>query len=91
MQPSHCDPCDRGPIRSRDGSHHNRVDTLGLIPIDKLDVSTRNQGRGWGYMATQPEWFQTVLGQLEIRFEEYTFVDLGSGKGRALLLADSLR
>jgi hypothetical protein len=68
----------------------HRVDTSGLIPIESLDVRAEDRDRGWGYMATQPEWFHIVLSQLAIDYERYVFVDFGSGKGRALLLASTL-
>lgn len=40
-----------------------------------------------GYQATEPALFHEMLGGLPVDFREFTFVDLGSGKGRALLLA----
>ena len=39
------------------------------------------------YQPIEPEIFREIFGQLEIEFERFTFVDIGSGKGRALLLA----
>jgi SAM-dependent methyltransferase len=63
------------------------LDTGGLIPIEALDLNTDDQQRGWGYMATQPEWFHLTLSQQKIAFQNYNFIDFGSGKGRTLLLA----
>jgi SAM-dependent methyltransferase len=40
-----------------------------------------------GYQPTEPALFHEMLGSLPIDFRSFTFVDLGSGKGRALLLA----
>lgn len=42
---------------------------------------------GRQYMPTDPDLFREVIGGLGIEYPRYTFVDLGSGKGRALLLA----
>jgi hypothetical protein len=42
---------------------------------------------GSAYYATEPWLFRSILEALPIRFEEFTFIDLGSGKGRALLMA----
>lgn len=42
---------------------------------------------GSPYQPIPPAEFRESLAQLPIRFEEFTFVDFGSGKGRALLLA----
>jgi SAM-dependent methyltransferase len=39
------------------------------------------------YQPIEPELFREILGSLGIDFSEFTFVDIGSGKGRALLLA----
>lgn len=40
-----------------------------------------------GYQATEPALFHEMLDALPLDFREFTFLDLGSGKGRALLLA----
>ena len=42
---------------------------------------------GAPYMPTVPAEFAEILQALAIPLAEYTFVDIGSGKGRALLLA----
>lgn len=39
------------------------------------------------YQATEPAVFQEMMAALPIDFREFTFVDLGSGKGRTLLMA----
>lgn len=39
------------------------------------------------YQATDPALFREMMDNLPIDFREYTFVDLGSGKGRTLLMA----
>ena len=50
------------------------------IPHDKLEHANR-------YETVAPEVFYASLSELEIRHEEFVFIDIGSGKGRALLLA----
>jgi len=42
---------------------------------------------GRPYFASEPWLFEEMMRALPIRFQEFTFVDLGSGKGRALLMA----
>lgn len=42
---------------------------------------------GAEYEPVKPELFRKAVEALPIRYEDFTFVDLGSGKGRALLLA----
>ena len=39
------------------------------------------------YQPTEPELFQEMMAALPLEFERFTFVDLGSGKGRTLLMA----
>jgi SAM-dependent methyltransferase len=39
------------------------------------------------YQPIEPELFHKIINSLEIDFSEFTFLDIGSGKGRALLLA----
>ncbi len=39
------------------------------------------------YQPTDPALFQEMLGNLAIDFSEFTFIDIGSGKGRVLLMA----
>jgi SAM-dependent methyltransferase len=39
------------------------------------------------YQPTDPALFREMLASLPIQFDEFTFLDLGSGKGRTLLIA----
>ena len=60
--------------------------------VDTTSATVRWQDRLLGlfhspYQATEPRLFQQMLGSLDLEFLEYTFVDIGSGKGRALLMA----
>jgi len=42
---------------------------------------------GAPYQPTEPLLFAEMLDSLAIRLEEFTFIDIGSGKGRTLLMA----
>ncbi len=42
---------------------------------------------GGGYQPADPELFRATIAELPIHPAEFTFIDLGCGKGRALLLA----
>lgn len=54
-------------------------------------VSLRTRVRelisGAQYQASEPELFHEILNALPVSPEAYTFIDLGSGKGRTLLMA----
>jgi len=39
------------------------------------------------YQPIEPELFREMMTELKIDFSQFTFIDIGSGKGRALLLA----
>jgi SAM-dependent methyltransferase len=62
----------------------HRVDTTGAT------VSAGDRWRGMflsPYQATDSALFESMLSSLPIRFEDFMFIDLGSGKGRTLLMA----
>jgi len=63
------------------------TDTAQVVEQGELEVDSPNHAFAVRYQATPPEAFQAMMAALDIRFEDYTFVDIGSGKGRALLLA----
>lgn len=66
------------------------VDTGGLISLSDLEVQSSNWKLGHRYQPIYEVDFAEVLGELNLRYEDYVFVDIGSGKGRALLLAAAL-
>ncbi|MBX3231173.1 MAG: class I SAM-dependent methyltransferase [Labilithrix sp.] len=66
------------------------VSTGGEIPQTELDVKDENWIHGSAYVPTSPVDFAEVLGDLGLDYEETSFVDLGSGKGRVLLMAAGL-
>ena len=75
------------------------VDTSGLLYADKLATGHAHDAASEGYYATAPSlfhgalahWQQTLgesLGPLVPKsLSDYTFIDLGCGKGRVLLMA----
>ncbi len=62
-------------------------DAGGRTYLSDLDISSPNWIYGVDYIAIEPDRFRSAMSQLKIRFEDFAFVDFGSGKGRALLLA----
>ena len=63
------------------------VDTTSFVDLKKLSIASPNRRHAVPHIATDPEEFARAMAMLPIRHEEFTFIDLGSGKGRALLLA----
>lgn len=63
------------------------VDTGGLFRPKPAEVLGRHWAFGCSYQPIDPATFVEVLTAQEICFPEFTFLDLGSGKGRSLLLA----
>ena len=59
----------------------------GWTYLSDLDIASPNWIDANDYHGIEPERFRMVLASLNIAFDNYTFVDFGSGKGRALLLA----
>lgn len=52
-----------------------------------LRTRVREWLRGVQYQASEPELFREIIGSLPVAAEGFTFIDLGSGKGRTLLMA----
>ncbi len=62
----------------------HRVDTTGAT------VSFRNRLLGMfhsPYQPTDEQAFREMIGGLKVNYSQFTFIDLGSGKGRTLLMA----
>jgi SAM-dependent methyltransferase len=67
------------------------VDTAGYIPPEALDVAVTGGTLGNGYGAIGPRFdLGAVLRTSKVDPSGTTFIDLGSGKGRAILLAAEL-
>lgn len=63
-----------------------RVETAGEISLFQLDIASRHESTGVHYQPSPHEVCEQLLASLPIRYEDFTFVDLGAGKGRVLLL-----
>jgi SAM-dependent methyltransferase len=62
-------------------------ETGGRIPLDRLEIDSPNVGEGVQYEPVSEFYFRRMLGTVPIPPDTYAFVDLGSGKGRPLLMA----
>lgn len=72
-----CDPFDK-----KYGTDTERIISVGALDIP--DVKLKHSNR---YEAVVPEAFADIIASLPPTDDQFVFVDIGSGKGRAILLA----
>jgi hypothetical protein len=63
------------------------TDTSGVIPLKDLEIETGNIEEANWYGPMPVKVFRQIMNNLTVDFNEYEFIDIGSGKGRVLLLA----
>lgn len=65
------------------------VDTSGLLWGESLQSVQAGDAAFWatGYYGISPSTFEAALRSLGLNWKQFSFVDIGCGKGRALLLA----
>ncbi len=62
------------------------TDTSGFVSTDSIPVGEAARAHAIFYAGSQPSVLRTALGMM-LPLESFTFVDLGCGKGRAVLVA----
>ncbi len=72
---------------ARKWDRDNDVDTAGSIRLDTLDVVGPHRDQGNECVCTSPKSFAFIMKSLPPHLADYTFIDIGSGKSRTLLLA----
>ncbi|MGB8543315.1 MAG: hypothetical protein WCD49_16925 [Candidatus Acidiferrales bacterium] len=65
------------------------VDTSGEIHLSELDIESPNSAFGNSYQASPPNIIVEMIAALPIRYQDYTFIDIGSGKGLVLFIASN--
>ena len=63
------------------------VDTAGRINQVELNINNPNQLHAAPYGGSDPKFFRDAIGALSIDYQHFVFIDFGSGKGRAILMA----
>lgn len=63
------------------------TDTGGVVLVGALDIPAERMKHAVRYQTALVDVFEAILAVFAIPYEQFVFVDLGSGKGRALLLA----
>lgn len=69
-----------------DWDHNSNTSSGGVSQRTRLLAAIS----GAPYQPTEAGLFAEMMNSLDVRFDEFTFVDLGSGKGRTLLMAAEL-
>jgi predicted RNA methylase len=64
-----------------------KVDTAREVPLWRLKIPSKNANRGFRYQTVAPSVFFDALAMVPADLRDFTFVDLGCGKGRTLILA----
>ena len=77
----------RASRREAEFDRRDGTDTSGIREMSSLDVSLAVARHGVRYQAADVRLFKRALSLLTLEPSTYVFVDYGSGKGRALLLA----
>lgn len=63
------------------------VETINTIMLDELEIDSPNKAHGRYYEGTNAYVFKSMFSQVKIDVPNSYFVDFGSGKGKAMLLA----
>lgn len=66
------------------------VETRSRERLNDLDIGYENKKFGRNYGPSDPIIFKNMLACLKIKHEDFAFIDFGSGKGRAMLMASEL-
>jgi MinD-like ATPase involved in chromosome partitioning or flagellar assembly len=65
------------------------TDTAGSITVENLQIESANRRHGSPYEPMPIRTFEKLIKNVKVRHRDYVFLDLGSGKGRTLLLASN--
>jgi len=63
------------------------VQTRQIVPLSQLTVSSPNVVQRIQHAPTRPRVLRSLLGRLDVDYTQFVFIDLGCGKGRAVLVA----
>lgn len=72
---------------ARKWDRQHGVDTAGSVQLAALDVIGPHRSKGNEAVCTSPRTFHFIMKSLPSDLQGHTFVDIGSGKSRTLLLA----
>jgi 16S rRNA G966 N2-methylase RsmD len=64
-----------------------KIDTINTTQLDTLQIESQNKAVGNYYEGTNAYIFQKMISRVELDPSRSTFVDFGSGKGKAMFMA----
>lgn len=64
-----------------------RIDTINTAQLEALEIDSQNKAVGNYYEGTNAYIFQKMISRVELDPSQGTFVDFGSGKGKAMFMA----
>lgn len=67
--------------------HQNGVDTGGTTVLTDLGLTREAIKDSISHIAADPDEFHQGMKSLDCDYRQFTFIDLGAGKGRAMMLA----
>jgi SAM-dependent methyltransferase len=76
-----------GETRCRLYDWRHNVQTCGDVSVASLGDVGNNVDHAAPYMPSHPKFLDSIIRNLDIDYGKYQFVDLGSGKGRVILVA----
>jgi hypothetical protein len=63
------------------------VDTSGIVRISEMEIGSSNYIHGVFYKASSPKVVSAIFQRLNLSWERFHFIDIGSGKGLVLMVA----
>ena len=66
------------------------TETNKILDRCDLDVPEEKRKHAWSYEPVTPPRFHKAMKLLDIKPESFTFIDIGSGRGRQLILAEQM-
>jgi 16S rRNA G966 N2-methylase RsmD len=63
------------------------IDTINTAQLDTLQIDSQNKSVGNYYEGTNAYIFQKMISRVDVDPSQTTFVDFGSGKGKAMFMA----
>jgi hypothetical protein len=67
--------------------YRHGTDTSSFVQVKELSAASKNLKNAGHYEPSSPFLFKTIMNHLSVDYNEYVFIDIGSGKGRILILA----